>query len=109
MDMTKSEALKTSYEAFKWAKWYGPCADTRRVACKDPLIAYQYAMWVPGEGSSDETRKAACALPRIAYCYAFFVDKCVHKDTCNAASLDPEIKEQYYNNIKSRRTYGREG
>ena len=46
-------------EAYRYAEKHGPSDKTRKIACKDPEIAYLYARKID-KGLHENTREAVC-------------------------------------------------
>ena len=81
-----------------------PTDETREEACKDPRLAFEYALHVD-KGPRDDTRNAACRSPIAGWLYAQEVDKHPRDETRTAACRDPYIAFLYAAQVDKCQTY----
>jgi len=75
----------------------GPSDKTRKVVCKSPLYAYEYALKVD-LGPHDDTREAACKDAQNAYEYARDIDRGFHEktwETLKGTAYEAGYKEKF--------------
>ena len=83
----------TPREAYLYAKKHGSSEETRKIACREALIAFLYAYHVD-KCPRDDTRKAICSHPNLkwsaeyAFYYARDIDKGSKENTRKVACKD---------------------